>query len=166
MVGMPSDERLDAEQLAAYFTLTEVGSLLEQAVAKQLRDEGDLSPIQFKILAGLDATPGGARRMTDIADQIVYSRSGFSYQAGQLEQRGLIARTPAKDDERSTLIHLTDAGRELLNRVMPEHVALVKRLVFDVMPPSGLDDLQRALAPVRDQLRAAPPRSARPRTKH
>src|SRR3954471_2393404 len=101
MVGMPSDERLDAEQLAAYFTLTEVGSLLEQAVAKQLRDEGDLSPIQFKILAGLDATPGGARRMTDIADQIVYSRSGFSYQAGQLEQRGLIARIPAKDDERS-----------------------------------------------------------------
>jgi DNA-binding MarR family transcriptional regulator len=166
MVGMPSDERLDAEQLAAYFTLTEVGSLLEQAVAKQLRDEGDLSPIQFKILAGLDATPGGARRMTDIADQIVYSRSGFSYQAGQLEQRGLIARIPAKDDERSTLIHLTDAGRELLNRVMPEHVALVKRLVFDVMPPSGLDDLQRALRPVRDRLRAAPPRSARPRTKH
>lgn len=162
---MTRDEGLDAEQLAAYFTLTEVGSLLEQAVAQQLRDEGDLSPIQFKILAGLDATPGGARRMTDIADQIVYSRSGFSYQAGQLEQRGLIARTPAKDDERSTLIHLTDAGRELLNRVMPEHVALVKRLVFDVMPPSGLDDLQRALGPVRDRLRAAPPRSARPRPK-
>ena len=162
MEGMTSDERLDAEQLAAYFTLTEVGSLLEQAVTQQLRDEGDLSPIQFKILAGIE---GGARRMTDIADQIVYSRSGFSYQAGQLEQRGLIGRTPAKDDERSTLIHLTDAGRELLDRVMPQHVALVKRLVFDVMPPSGMKDLQRTLGPVRDRLREAPPRSARPRPK-
>ena len=160
---MTSDERLDAEQLAAYFTLSEVGSLLEQAVAQQLRDEGDLSPIQFKILAGLGSVPGGAQRMTDIADQIVYSRSGFSYQAAQLEQRGLIARTPAKDDERSTLIHLTNAGRELLEHVMPQHVALVKRLVFDVMPPSGMKDLQRTLGPVRDRLREAPPRSARPR---
>ncbi|NMO50396.1 MarR family transcriptional regulator [Actinoplanes sp. TBRC 11911] len=162
---MRGDERLDAEQLAAYFTLSEVGSLLEQAVTQQLRDEGDLSPIQFKILAGLDATPGGAQRMTDIADRIVYSRSGFSYQAGQLEQRGLIARSPAKDDERSTLIHLTDAGRDLLNRVMPEHVALVKRLLFDAMPPTGMQDLQRALGPVRDRLREAPPRSARPRAR-
>jgi DNA-binding MarR family transcriptional regulator len=165
MEGMTGDERLDAEQLAAYFTLTEVGSLLEQAVAQQLRDEGDLSPIQFKILAALGSVPGGAQRMTDVADQIVYSRSGFSYQAGQLEQRGLLARTPAKDDERSTLIHLTDAGRDLLERVMPQHVALVKRLVFDAMPASGLADLQRALGPVRDRLREAPPRSARPRPK-
>jgi DNA-binding MarR family transcriptional regulator len=165
MCAMTRDEGLDAEQLAAYFALTEVGSLLEQAVARQLRDEGDLSPVQFQILAGLGATPGAAQRMTDIADRIVYSRSGFSYQAGQLEQRGLIARTRAKDDERSTLVHLTEAGRELLEHVMPGHEALVKRLVFDVLPPSGLADLQRTLGPVRDRLREAPPRSARPRPK-
>jgi DNA-binding MarR family transcriptional regulator len=165
MGAMSGDERLDAEQLAAYFTLTEVGSLLQQAVAQQLRDEGDLSPVQFQILAGLGSVPGNAERMTDVADRIVYSRSGVSYQAGQLEERGLITRTPAPDDERSTLVRLTDAGRALLDHVMPGHVALVKRLMFDVMPASGLADLQRSLGPVRDRLREAPPRSARPRAR-
>ncbi|GAB3008108.1 MarR family transcriptional regulator [Amycolatopsis acidiphila] len=76
--------------------MTEVGSLLQQAVAQELRDDGDLSPIQFQILVVLGDTPGEGRRMTDIADRIVYSRSGFTYQAGQLEHRGLIARAPAK----------------------------------------------------------------------
>lgn len=161
---MTGEVGLDADQLAAYFTITEVGSLLQQAVAQQLRDTGDLSVIQFQILAGLGTDPhGGVQRMTDIADRIVYSRSGFSYQAGQLEQRGLIERRPAPDDERSTLVRLTDAGRELLGKVMPGHVALLKQLVFDVMPASGVTALQETLGPVRDRLRQAPPRSARPR---
>jgi DNA-binding MarR family transcriptional regulator len=158
-----SDGRLGAGQLAAYFTMMEVGSLLQQAVAKQLRDDGDLSPVQFQILAGLDAAPDSAQRMTDIADRIVYSRSGFTYQAGQLEQRGLITRGPAEDDERSTVVRLTADGRALLRQVMPGHVALVKELVFDAMPAADLATLQQVLGPVRDRLRQAPPRSARPR---
>jgi hypothetical protein len=46
---------------------------------------------------------------------------------------------------------------------MPGHVALVKELVFDAMPAADLATLQQVLGPVRDRLRQAPPRSARPR---
>jgi DNA-binding MarR family transcriptional regulator len=164
MDGM-AGERLDAEQLAAYFTLTEVGSLLQQAVAQQMRDAGDLSPIQFQILATLAAAPAGAQRMTDVADRIVYSRSGFSYQAGQLERRGLISRMPSEQDDRATLIRLTPEGHDLLGRVFPGHVALVHELLFASMPAADVAGLQRMLGPVRDRLREAPPRSARPRAR-
>jgi DNA-binding MarR family transcriptional regulator len=157
--------RLDADQLAAYFTLTEVGSLLQQAVAQQLRDAGDLSPIQFQILTTLSGAPAGTQRMTDVADRIVYSRSGFSYQAGQLEQRGLISRTPSEQDDRATLIRLTADGRDLLGRVLPGHVELVRELLFAAMPAADVAALQRVLGPARDRLRAAPPRSARPRAR-
>ncbi len=164
MDGM-AGERLDAEQMAAYFTLTEVGSLLQQAVAQQLRDSGDLSPIQFQILATLSGAPDGTQRMTDVADRIVYSRSGFSYQAGQLEQRGLISRTPSDQDDRATLIRLTRAGHDLLGRVLPGHVELVRELLFAAMPAADVATLRQVLGPVRDRLRAAPPRSARPRVR-
>ncbi|TNC27739.1 MarR family winged helix-turn-helix transcriptional regulator [Amycolatopsis alkalitolerans] len=157
---------LGADQLAAYFTVTEVSSLLQQAVAEQLRDAGDLSPIQFEILAGLSAASDGARRMTDIADRIVYSRSGFTYQAGQLEQRGLIVRAPAKDDERSTVVSLTAAGRAVLDKVMAGHQELVRRLMFESMTDADLAALLRVLGPVRDRLRQEPPRSAKPRRSH
>ena len=48
---------LDNAQLGAYFALMEVGSLLRHAVEQQLRDAGDLSYVQFQLLArlGLDS---------------------------------------------------------------------------------------------------------------
>lgn len=157
------DPRLSETQLATYFTLTEVGNLLEQAVSAQLRADGDLSPVQFQILATLGTSDVAQHRMTDLADRIVYSRSGFSYQAGQLEKRGLIARAASPHDERSTVVNITAAGRQLLAQVMPGHVEVVHGLLFAAMPDRDLDALRNVLGPVRDRLRAAPPRSARPR---
>jgi len=154
---------LSDRQLATYFTLTEVGNLLEQAVAAQLRQDGDLSPIQFQVLAILGTSDAEHHRMTDLADRIVYSRSGFSYQAGLLEKRGLIAREPSPHDERSTVVSITAAGRDLLAQVMPGHVEVVRGVLFEQMPDRDLTALQEVLGPVRDRLREAPPRSARRR---
>src|ERR1700730_10058727 len=86
LAGVTDSTQLDSEQLAAYFALMEVGSLLHHAVEQQLRAEGDLSYVQFQILAGLNSAPGGQQRMTDIADRVVYSRSGLTYQAAQLDK--------------------------------------------------------------------------------
>ena len=154
---------LSEQQLATYLTLTEVGNLLQQAVTDQLRADGDLSPVQFQVLAVLAAPTAAELRMTDLADRIVYSRSGFSYQAGQLEKRGLIERRPSPHDERSTVVSITAAGRDLLEQVLPGHVEVVHGRLFADLPPRDLDALQRVLGPVRDRLRQAPPRSARPR---
>src|SRR3954468_24028429 len=106
----------------------EVGSLLQYAVDEHLRADGDLSYVQFQILARLVDAPDGRLRMTDLADGVVYSRSGLTYQAGLLEKRGLITRAPSPDDERSVMVTVTDAGRALIARVMPGHVARVHRL--------------------------------------
>lgn len=154
---------LSDQQLAAYLALTEVGNLLQQAVADQLRADGDLSPVQFQVLALLAAPGAPQYRMTDLADRIVYSRSGFTYQAGQLEKRGLIAREPSPEDERSTVVRLTDSGRGVLADVMPGHVDVVRSLLVEAVPDGDVAALSAVLVPVRDRLRSAPPRSARPR---
>jgi hypothetical protein len=78
---------LNSEQLGAYFALMEVSSLLQYAVDEHLRADGDLSYVQFQILARLVDAPDGRLRMTDLADGVVYSRSGLTYQAGLLEDR-------------------------------------------------------------------------------
>src|SRR4029450_2405237 len=75
---------LEAQQLAAYFVLREGSSLLRHAVEQHLRATGNLSYVQFQLLAHLSDAPNGTRRMTDLADGVVYSRSGLTYQAGLL----------------------------------------------------------------------------------
>ncbi len=151
---------LDAEQLAAYLALKEVSSLLEHAVEQQLRADGGLSGPQFQILARLMDAPAGHLRMTDLADSLVYSRSGLTYQAAQLEKAGLITRTPAEDDERSITVTLTPAGRELLGRVMPGHVEVVQRLLLTSLSRADIAAITDILSRVRDRMRTAPPRSA------
>jgi DNA-binding MarR family transcriptional regulator len=154
---------LDADQLGAYFSLIEVTSLLRHAVEQQLREAGDLSYVQFQLLARLGDEPTGSLRMTDLADGVVYSRSGLTYQAGLLEKAGLVTRAPSADDERVIVVSITDAGRARLADVFPGHVEVVRRLLFEPLSRADVKSLAALLAPVRDHMRATPPRSAAPR---
>jgi DNA-binding MarR family transcriptional regulator len=154
---------LTPTQLGAYFAFTEVSSLLRHAVEKQLRDTGDLSYVQFQLLARLGDAPNGQRRMTDLADGVVYSRSGLTYQAQLLQQRGLVTRSPSLDDERSTVVTLTAAGRAVLATVFPGHIHALHSLLFAALSDDDVDELARILGQAADHLRAIPPRSATPR---
>jgi DNA-binding MarR family transcriptional regulator len=154
---------LDRVQLGAYFALIEVSSLLRHAVEQQLRDAGDLSYVQFQLLARLGDSPTGSHRMTDLADGVVYSRSGLTYQAGLLEKAGLVTRAPSVDDERSITVTITDAGRARLAQVLPGHTEVIHDLLFEPLSRDDVEALAGLLTPVRDHMRSTPPRSAAPR---
>ncbi|MET0198187.1 MULTISPECIES: MarR family winged helix-turn-helix transcriptional regulator [Nocardiaceae] len=157
---------LDSVQLGAYFSLMEVAGLLRHAVEQQLREDGDLSYVQFQLLARLALdSPSGSERMTDLADGVVYSRSGLTYQAGLLEKAGLVSRGPSPDDERSVAVTVTDSGRALIAKVIPGHVEIVQQQLFSSLSPSDTRALGELLSPVRDHMRTAPPRSAAARRK-
>ncbi|MFF3564696.1 MarR family winged helix-turn-helix transcriptional regulator [Streptomyces sp. NPDC002574] len=162
-----ADHRDDApqpEQLAAYFALTEAVSMLQHAIDQQLRAEGDLSYVQFQLLARLSDAEGSLT-MTELADGVVYSRSGLTYQAALLEKAGLITRAPSPDDERATLVTITDAGRARLADVLPGHIAVAQQMFFAPLGPDDLRHLHDIMGRVRDHMRARPPRSAAPRKK-
>ena len=152
---------LDPVELGAYFALVEVVSLLRHAIEQQLRDAGDITYVQFQLLArlGLDS-PTGSGRMTDLADGVVYSRSGLTYQAGLLEKAGLVTRAPSPDDERGTTVTITDAGRARLAAVMPGHTEVVRDLLFRSLTREDAETLAGLLTPVREHMRSAPSRSA------
>ena len=158
-----SPPSLDPEQLGAYFDLIEVTSLLRHAVEQQLREAGELSYVQFQLLARLGDAPTGSHRMTDLADGVVYSRSGLTYQVGLLEKDGLVVRAPSPDDERGVTVTITEAGRALLGKVLPGHVEVVNGLLFEPLSRDDVRALGGLLAPVRDHMRSTPPRSATPR---
>jgi DNA-binding MarR family transcriptional regulator len=153
----------DPTELGAYFALIEVSSLLRHTVEQQLHEAGNLSYVQFQLLARLGDSPEGSGRMTDLADGVVYSRSGLTYQAQSLEQRGLVSRAPSIDDERVTTVTITDQGRETLAMVFPGHIAVLNELLFEPLTRGDVEALADILGRLRDNMRAAPPRSAAPR---
>ena len=137
---------LSEDELAAYFVLRAAGDRLQRAVTRQLRTYG-LTEVQFSILARLSSAPDGLG-MTELAGVLVVTKSGLSYQAGQLEGKGLVARTADGTDERAVRLSLTEAGRELIARVLPDHIALVRDLFIDRMDSAELATVRDSLAKV------------------
>jgi DNA-binding MarR family transcriptional regulator len=101
--------------------------------------------------------------MTDLADGVVNSRSGLTYQAQTLEKRGLVTRTQSSDDERSITVTITDEGRAVLAAVFPGHIAVLDDLLFAPLSRPDIETLADILGRTRDHMRQTPPRSAGPR---
>ena len=150
---------LKPAQMRTYFALTEAVSLLQHAVQEQLQAEGGLSYVQFEVLAKLV----DAKRpltMTELADGVVYSRSGLTHQAGLLEKAGLIVRKVSSDDKRATVVDITKAGRARVAKVLPGHIEVVRTLLYGALSEPDVLVLGDLMTRVRDHMRDRPPRSA------
>ena len=150
----PHAERwLDPAEMAAWLAFLEVSHLLERAIEQQLRQDAGLSHAQYEILSRLEAARGGQLRMSELADVIVVSRSGLTYQITQLEKDGLVRREKCPSDERGILAILTSAGRAALTRAAPGHLRVVRDNLIDALTPAQREALTEGLAAARARLR-------------
>jgi len=147
-------------EFGVYFALLEVGALVQHGVEGQLRRDGGLSFVQFQILAICGENPSCPRSMTDLADRLVHSKSGLTYQVDRLEQAGLVTRVPSPQDERGVNVTLSPKGAAVLERVLPGHVEVVRDVLVDALDDADRDELTRLLGRVVQHMRSRPPRSA------
>ena len=136
---------LDAQEMRAWRSFLTASSLLDRSIDQQLKESAGLSHPQYEILVRLADAPGGELRMTELADALLTSKSGLSYQVTQLERAGLVRRRSCPTDVRGVYAVLTAEGREALRRAAPGHVALVRELLIDVLKPEQLAVLADAL---------------------
>jgi DNA-binding MarR family transcriptional regulator len=147
------DASLDEHELGAYFALVAAGDLIQRAVSVQLGEHG-LTPLQFSILANLLEAPDGLR-MSDLAETLVISRSGLTYQITQLEKAGFVERTTFAGDDRGVVAVLTEAGRARVLETFPGHVGLVRENFLDLLEPGEAEVLRASLGRVVTKLRRA-----------
>lgn len=145
---------LSAREKRAWNALTSTYELLNRRMDQQLKRDFGLSHLQYVILAKLSGAPGRELRMTELAASVNNTKSGLTYQIGQLEQAGLVRRRPCESDVRAVYAGLTDAGLALLERAAPGHVAVVRELLIDVLTPDQLDAVADGLGEAVRRMRA------------
>jgi DNA-binding MarR family transcriptional regulator len=141
--------------MAAWLAFLEVSHRLDRVIEQQLRQDAGLSHAQYEILSRLESAPGGRLRMSELADVIIVSRSGLTYQVTKLERAGLVRREKDASDERGIWAVLTAAGRAALLRGAPGHVRVVRHYLIDALTPPQLTALAEGLAAARDRLHPA-----------
>jgi DNA-binding MarR family transcriptional regulator len=141
------------EEFRAYAALIASSTLLQRAVERNLREQADLTQVQFEILMNLSIAGATGIRMAQLADALIVSRSGLSYQVAQLESRGWITRQRSTDDERGVIAHITPRGERIRQRVFAGHTDVVRRAFLDAVEPDELATLTAALERVAGRLR-------------
>lgn len=119
--------------------------------ALQADPEIDLTLGEYEILVRLSEAPGGAIRMSDLADQVVHSRSRLTHTISRMEKRGLVERVRCAADGRGRQAQLTEAGRALLTAAAPIHVRSVRELLLDVIGHEDFLILGRILGRTLDE---------------
>src|SRR5919106_2051195 len=132
---------LTAEELGAWRGLLRVHSALVKALDAELIAEHDLPLTSYEVLINLQAAPGQRRRMAELADSMLLSRSGMTRLVDRLERDGLLERDTCTDDGRGTFAVLTDKGEATLARARPTHLDGVRERFLRHFAPAELREL-------------------------
>jgi DNA-binding MarR family transcriptional regulator len=115
--------------------------LLDAQVTRDLMRDSGLSAPDYDVLSTLSSTAGHRRRLTELADRMLWSKSRLSRHIARMEQRGLVARQECGTDGRGTVVVLTRSGIRAIEKAAPDHVESVRRHFIDLLPAEQIDAL-------------------------
>src|SRR3954469_11867763 len=95
----------------------------------------DLDPAGFDVLATLRRSgPGYALTPGELMRTAMVTSGAITQRLDRLEARGLVNRARHPDDGRAVRVELTEAGRRLVDEVLPAHLATEERLIAALSP--------------------------------
>ena len=122
---------LSEPQLEAWTRFLRAHSAITRELEPQLAGDHRLTLSDYDVLVQLAQAPGRRMRPVDLARAVLLTRSGVTRLVQGLERAGLVERVPSPDDRRGLLVHLTEAGRDVLRRASRTHLAGVRERFAD-----------------------------------
>src|SRR5947209_19786045 len=95
--------------------------------------------------------------MSELAGNILHSKSGFTRLVDKMEQAGLVRRVRPEHDRRSILVVLTDAGTATMHRARRYHRDGIERHFAQHFTDNEIKVLTRALERVSTHARPLRP---------
>lgn len=125
--------------LDAYIKLWRAAASVEARANRHLGEHG-LSLSQFSVLEALYHL--GPLSQRQLGEKILKSSGNLTLVIDNLEKGALVRRERGLKDRRVVTVHLTDAGRDLIARILPGHVRGIVEL-FSVLDAGELAELAR-----------------------
>src|SRR5690348_8844927 len=154
----------DARAVEALANLVRLTSDCLDELARLRRDIAELSASGFEALAVLDGADE-ALLPSVIAERLLVTTASMTSLLDTLVSRGYAVRRPHPSDRRKVLVDITDAGREVVDRVLPV-VHLAATQIFSGLDARAIEEFVGTCGRVRArvaELAAAPVPPAGPR---
>ncbi len=120
---------------------------LFNAVDRRLQTDHGLALTWFEPMQVMDRH--GSCRVADVAEELVITVGGASKLVDRIEASGFCRRRPNPDDQRSSLIELTAAGRKILARADESFRDELDKRVAAGLSKSGVQDFTAKIRKLR-----------------
>lgn len=130
---------LDVSPIGVIGRLSRTTDAVESCLARNFADHG-LDAAAYDVLATL-VRSGRPYELSPaaLAATAMITSSAVAQRLNKLVARGLVTRAANPDDKRGTIVRLTPAGKEALERTLPQHLRVEHALL------AGVSDEERAL---------------------
>lgn len=144
---MPSKYSGTSQEITALNAYIKLMRAAESVMARmsQKNTIGGLTTTQFAVLEAL--YHGGTLTQGEVCAKVLKSSGNITLVIDNLEKLGLVGRQRSTQDRRVINVTITDAGRALIQEIMPRHVAAIVEEMNALTPQeqTTLGDLCRKL---------------------
>lgn len=138
-------------QHAAWYQLLRAHSKVTQRIDQRLLQAQQIAPHWYDVLVTLEKAPGHRLRMSELADNLVTSRSNLTRLVDRLENEGLLRRELCPNDRRGSYAVLTKAGARARLAAWPVISRAIVELFADHVNDEEAHFLSQVLRRVADR---------------
>lgn len=155
---------INADVMALVGRLLEAAHVLEREWLSPLAQRYELQPGEFDVIATLRRSgPPYALTPTALYESLMLSSGAMTNRLDRLERRGLIERQRSTSDRRSVTVQLTRHGLELIDELLPIHVANEEQAMAS-LSSKDQKNLDRLLQQLLSGLQHQPTTAPKPST--
>ena len=137
---MPTKFEGEAGQVLALNTFIKLTRSVDSFLARLYEHDtlDDLTVSQFGVLEALYHL--GPMCQNELGHKILKSSGNMTLVIDNLEKKNLVKRTRSTEDRRMVMVSLTRDGKELIDRILPVHVAAITQ-EMNVLKPEEQEKL-------------------------
>lgn len=143
------------QQLIDWRAFLESAYALIDILDQEMQAERGLSIRSYDLLLHLDEADGLA--MNQIAERILFSKSGLTRVIDRMEEEGLVRRERPPSDRRVVRVYITPKGLDVLHAARTIHHRGIQQHYIAQLDQHDLAAMARALHKLRDHLRQLRP---------
>jgi DNA-binding MarR family transcriptional regulator len=140
---------------AAWSAVFEAQQRTLRQIDADLEAAGVGSLLDYDVLYMLYLAPERRRRLSELADGALISRSGLTRLVDRLESRGWLKRESCPDDRRGLFAVLTDAGLEEMRRIWEVYSRGIATYFAAHISPEELETIRTVFTRIAEKQRPA-----------
>lgn len=123
---------IDASSIGVFGRISRLQPL-QRATLAALHEKHGLNPAAFDVLASLRRSgPPFRKTVGELAASSLLTSSAVTLRLDNLERDGLVRRIRTDADRRQVFAQLTEEGRDRIDAIFEEHIALEQRMMRDL----------------------------------